>query len=69
MTIGNAGLMTYMENHLAYYKLPAQYRAYGSIPYECRRKVMLGRTEKKKAAEIIQTNPDTTLGLFRTFRE
>ena len=66
MTIGNAGLMTYMENHLAYYKLPAHIVRMEAFPMNASGKVMLGEL-KKKAAEIIQTNPDTTPACFGPF--
>lgn len=59
MTIGNAGLMTHMENHLAYYKLPAHIVRMETFPMNASGKVMLGEL-KKQAAEIIRTNPDIT---------
>ena len=66
MTVGNAGLMTHMENHLAYYKLPAHIVRMEAFPMNASGKVMLGEL-KKQAAEIIQTNPDTTPACFGPF--
>ena len=59
LTISNAGLMTHMENHLAYYKLPAHIVRMDVFPMNASGKVMLGEL-KKQAAEIIRTNPEIT---------
>ena len=59
LTISNAGLMTHMENHLAYYKLPAHIVRMEVFPMNASGKVMLGEL-KKQAAEIIRTNPEIT---------
>ena len=58
-TISNAGLMTHLENHLAYYKLPAHIVRMDALPVNASGKIMLGEL-KKQAAEIIQANPEAT---------
>ena len=57
-TISNAGLMTHLENHLAY-KLPAHIVRMDALPVNASGKIMLGEL-KKQAAEIIQANPEAT---------
>lgn len=59
MTISTTGLMSHLENHLAYYKLPAHIVRMESFPVNASGKVMLGEL-KRQAAEIIRTNPEIT---------
>lgn len=59
MTISNTGLITHLENHLAYYKLPAHIVRMESFPVNASGKIMLGEL-KKQASEIIQANPEVT---------
>lgn len=47
LTISNAGLMTHMENHLAYYKLPAHIVRMDVFPMNASGKVMLGELKKQ----------------------
>lgn len=58
-TISNTGLMTHLENHLAYYKLPAHIVRFESLPVNASGKIMLGEL-KKQAAEIVKANPEAT---------
>ena len=59
MTISNTGLITYLENQIAYYKLPAHIVRMDALPVNASGKIMLSEL-KKKAAEIIQANPEAT---------
>ncbi len=59
MTISNNGLITYLENQIAYYKLPAQIVRMDAFPVNASGKIILSDL-KKKAAEIIQANPEAT---------
>lgn len=58
-TISNAGLMTHLENHLAYYKLPAHIVRMDALPVNASGKIMLGEL-KEQAAAIIRANPEVT---------
>ena len=58
-TISNAGLMTHLENHLAYYKMPAHIVRMDAFPVNASGKIML-KELKQEAAEIIKANPEVT---------
>ncbi len=58
-TISNTGLMAHLENHLAYYKLPAHIVRMDALPVNASGKIKLGEL-KEQAAAIIRANPEAT---------